>query len=160
MKKQNLLLLTLFVLLLCNAFLVWRSFNSPQIPSTDGHHQGPPPGEGGPRRAIIRKLHFDEQQVQAYEDLIRAHRASLHEINRETIALKKELYQSLLRPVNSDSLIDLISLQQRKVEKVNLNHFQAIRQLCRPDQQAYFQQLVSELGQLFNEHHPPPPRPE
>lgn len=161
MKKQNLILIALAVLLICNGFLLWRQYT----PSPFSNHlpmQGPGPDiQERPREIIIRQLQFDELQIRVYDSLINEHRLALRSVNRETLDLKKELYASLLTPANQDSLIRLIGLQQQKVEQINLNHFAEIQKICRPDQQEAFRKLVLELNQLFNEHHPPPPhRPE
>lgn len=163
MKKQNLILIALAVLLICNGVLLWHQYAVNPLsgrPSTSDFRPGPE-GRERPREIIIQQLHFDELQIKSYDSLINEHRLALRSVNRETLDLKKELYASLLEPINRDSLIRLIGLQQQKVEQINLNHFAAIQKMCRPEQQDDFRKLVLELNQLFNEHHPPPPqRPE
>lgn len=162
MKKQNLILVSLVVLLICNGFLLWRLYQSPINPPEGGPHPQERAGgfREGPRELIVQQLHFDESQQLKYDALIQEHRMALRKVNRETIAMKKELYASLLLPTNRDSIIQLIAQQQQKVEQINLSHFADIQKLCRPDQQDYFRELVGQLSQLFDEHHPPPQRPE
>lgn len=156
MKKQNLILLALFVLLTCNCFLLWRLYHPSSflIEKAIPPFERPQRGEG-PRMFIIEQLHFDKEQTIRYEELIQEHRSSIRAINRETLSLKRTLYASLLVPTNQDSIIHLISMQQEKVEQVNLLHFASIQKLCRPDQLKYFEGLVAQLGELFSEAHPP-----
>ncbi|MGC4058850.1 MAG: hypothetical protein QM743_12135 [Chitinophagaceae bacterium] len=102
---------------------------------------------------------MDEAQVDHYEALIRQHRSAVIAIDKETAELKRTLYQSLLVPTNRDSLINVIGEQQKKIERVNLAHFEDIKALCRPEQQERFKELVQELDQLFN-HPPAGPEPQ
>jgi len=55
------------------------------------------PSDDGPKKVIIEKLAFDEEQIVAYEKLIDQHRMDIHANDQKIIQLKKELYRLLLK---------------------------------------------------------------
>ena len=56
------------------------------------------PFDDGPKKVIIEKLAFDEEQIVAYENLIDQHRMDIRANDQKIIQLKKELYR-LLRDI-------------------------------------------------------------
>jgi hypothetical protein len=116
-----------------------------------------PPLHNGPRDIIIERLHFDEQQVAAYDKLISVHRSTIDEKQREMFRLKNELYHGLLKEqtLEKDSLEKAIGAVQAAIEETNYNHFSDIRKLCTQEQQAYFNELVNDIAELFRPMHPP-----
>lgn len=108
-------------------------------------------GGAGPRNLIIERLHFDEAQVLAYEDLIRWHRKNIKERNQAIRSLKKEMYQSLnADSTTTDSLIREIITYQTEIEKIHVQHFKDIEKLCKGKQKEYFQDLQHDLAGLFH----------
>lgn len=148
MSKIKLLTIAIVLLLLCNIMLLWQN---------NKEHQK---GEG-PRQEIITQLNLDEQQITKYDFLIKQHRHQIHKKEEEIRQLKKALYQSLVdSSLKRDSLLESISEQQRAVELINLQHFEEIGRLCRPEQQANYKALVQDLSDLFMHKKPPPPSHE
>ncbi len=136
-------------LLVLNLLLIWFIFS----------HRPNHGGKEGPKKIIIEKLHFDESQTKAYEVLIDAHRKDIQRSETQMMALKNQLYGSLQTGKNtdaSDSLILEIGRVQMEMEDINFNHFNEIKQLCKPDQLIYFDELCGEIASLFN-HKPHPP---
>lgn len=156
MQKTTLISVVAVGLLVSNLALVahvLRSNNRPPHPPHPSHQPG------GPKNLIIERLHFDEQQVAAYQQLIDQHRAAIRAGDKRILQLKTELYTSLSAPadnVPTDSLAVAIANEQRHMEQVHYHHFADIKKLCRPDQLKYFNELAPELAQLFG---PPPHRP-
>jgi hypothetical protein len=113
----------------------------------------------GPRLEIIDRLRLDEKQVKQYDVLVQEHRSMMRQKEEEIRGLKKSLYLTLLGDTASrDSLIQQIAWQQKEVEHINLSHFADIGKICRPEQQASYKKLVSDLSELFMHRKPPPPR--
>lgn len=121
--------------------------------------------DGGPKNIIIKKLHFDQAQTENYQLLIDEHQLQTESLRRKLMETKKALYQTLNEnnQALSDSLIGKTGLINTKLEQLNYYHFKQIKQLCKPGQLKYFEQLTKELAQLFNHPNtnqkPPPPRP-
>ena len=113
----------------------------------------------GPKKVIIERLHFDESQTMAYEKLIDGHKGSIRQLDARIMDLKKQLYTNLHaeQPAGSpDSLIAEIANVQVQVEKINYEHFQDIKQLCKPDQLTLFADLCDDIGMLFARKSLPP----
>jgi hypothetical protein len=109
-----------------------------------------------PKRIIIERLGFDEQQINDYEKLIDWHRSKMRESREKTTQLKNQLYSTLNgkdTTVSTDSLMAEIGRVQQDMEHVHYQHFQDIRNLCRPDQLPAFDQLTTEIADLFTPPH-------
>lgn len=147
MKKKFITRTFIVVLLLSNAFFIWRFLAGPRPPF---HH--------GPKEEIIKRLNFDDKQIQQYEVLIQKHRKQIH-ASELKISKAKKIYFSHLK--NNSKEIDTIQLAkiqtaQAEIERTHYMHFLEIKQLCRKDQLPLFTSLIDELGELFS-HGPPPP---
>lgn len=112
-----------------------------------------------PKKVIIEKLHFTTAQIEAYEKLIDSHRTKLFRTEQKIKLLKKQLYANLQDGSeynNSDSLMKAIGVVQIEIEKIHYNHFEAIKQLCTPEQKPLFNKLSAEIAELFAPHRMPP----
>jgi periplasmic protein CpxP/Spy len=160
MSKIKLLSIAVIGLLLINlgtvGFLLLRK---PPVPP-----HGMPQAEqkGGPKEIIIEKLHFSKEQVVAYEAIIVEHREAVRGLKDSISDTKNNLYQSLKTEafVGKDSLINLLSALQKRIELVHYNHFTQIKKLCKPEQMGDFNTLTNELAVYFTTEKkatPPPP---
>lgn len=120
------------------------------------------PGKGeGPQVQIVQILHLDEMQQARYKLMVEEHKALLQQNKAEMLTLKKELLATLgteTDGVKKDSLIVVLGAKHADLERGFYDHFLAIKKLCKPDQQAFFQQLALELPRMFDHHQGPPPR--
>jgi periplasmic protein CpxP/Spy len=106
----------------------------------------------GPRDVIIEKLHFDAQQIAAYDTLISAHRKTIRSQNDEILNLKKNLYHTLNLQGSTlvkDSLLLKISQSQATIEQTHYTHFEDIRSLCKENQRQDFEVFTKELTDYF-----------
>jgi protein CpxP len=112
-----------------------------------------PPREGkkhSPKLIIVKKLDLDKSQVAAYEKLITIHRSSINKLDRKLMEAKNNLYQDFNRDgAASDSLLRNISAIQVQIEKAHFVHFQELKKICKPSQEANFDELSQELAHLF-----------
>lgn len=115
-----------------------------------GHH-GPPRVEG-PKAIIIERLHFDAEQVQAYEGLIKKHMEAIQAKDKAMMAKRSALYHEIAEPnrATRDSLLSVIAAIQWDIEDTHLEHFAGIRALCRTDQLADFDALSNDLAGYFS----------
>jgi hypothetical protein len=112
----------------------------------------PPLKEHGPRNIVIEKLHFDAQQIAAYDTLISAHRKAIKSKNEEILNLKKNLYNTLNIKGSTfvkDSLLLKISQSQVTIEQIHYAHFEDIKSLCKENQRQYFEAFTKELTDYF-----------
>ncbi|MEY4905071.1 MAG: hypothetical protein RLZZ292_2886 [Bacteroidota bacterium] len=112
----------------------------------------PPQKDGGPRSIVIEKLHFDEQQIAAYDALIIAHRKVIKSKNDEILYLKKGLYNTLNTEGSTllkDSLLLKISQSQVMIEQTHYAHFEYLKALCKENQRPYFESFTKELTDYF-----------
>lgn len=151
MNKLKLVSIVAIGLLLSNiSLLVFFYMNKP-------HH---PPRHDGPRDVIIERMHFDAEQINQYDALIKVHRTTISSKEEEMMASKNNLYQQLLLKNNEtavDSLLSNLSALHQQIETIHYRHFEDIHQLCHPEQEKYFQALTSEIAQLFSRNKMKPP---
>ncbi len=154
MEKQKLITISVIALLLLNIGTLGFLF----VSGPKQGHRPPPHGRPEPREIIIEKLHFDEQQIEAYELLIREHRKQIDAVDEKIRDTKNSLYALLNSNDSSskDSLIIALGNYQKEIETTHFNHFADIKKLCKPDQMDDFEELTKELSRLFSK----PPRPE
>lgn len=118
------------------------------------------PGPGhrphGPKDYIIEKLSFTDQQQAAYLKLIETHREEVQNQDAVIMAQKQQLY-GLLSGSDTSGAFQLeqsIGMHQTEMERIHFNHFQAIKELCNPEQIPKFQELSMELAGLFSQRKP------
>lgn len=107
----------------------------------------------GPKRLIIEKLQLDQDQIAAYDVLIKNHREKIKAQDLIISNLKDKLYTGLNAPVDSvlkDSLIIGLGKAQENIEQIHYQHFRDIQKLCNPGQQTAFEALTKELSSIFN----------
>lgn len=147
MNKIRFLSISTAVLLLLNVLLIaFLIFGKPKRRNPDDL-----------KNLAIEKLHLDTDQVAAYELLIKAHRLAIKTRQDSLRQLKEKLYESLSLPADPatpDSILLQINSVQRNIEYVHLGHFQALKQLCRPDQSAAFNMFTQDIAK-----HLAPPQP-
>jgi hypothetical protein len=115
-------------------------------------------GDGGPKKMIIEKLHFDADQIASYDELIIKHRQEIEGVEKEIIAIKNSLYSSLRDMEDTglkDSLLNMLGSKQSKIDLIHYLHFEDIKGLCRPDQMPAFDAMTKELSSYFS-----PPKPK
>jgi hypothetical protein len=112
----------------------------------------PHPNPEGPKKLIIEKLHFDDAQIKAYDQMVEWHRSEIRKSDEQILNLKKVLYSHLNEEIDQhtkDSLIAQIANVQITIERTHYKHFEDIKKLCKPDQQKDFEQLTQEIADLF-----------
>jgi protein CpxP len=147
MSKVKLLAIITVCLLILNLFLI--GFLVTQKPALAKREE--------PKKYIIETLNFDAVQIKKYQLLIDEHRSSIKHARHKMMRLKNELYTSLQDTSylvhTADSLITEIGKTQTEIEHIHYAHFKAIKQLCKPEQQAAYSELTLELAKLFSPAH-------
>ena len=152
MSKSKLLTTAVIALILINIATLFFFFtNGPKGPRGRDRIS--------PKEIVIQKLHFDEQQIIAYDHLIEKHSETIQTFDEKIKMGKKELFNQLSKPENkviTDSLTNEISKMILEIEKTHYNHFLDIKKLCKPKQLDDFESLTLELSQIFAPMKPKP----
>lgn len=109
----------------------------------------------GPKKIIIERLHFDKNQITAYEQLIHDHRKKIRSKDSLILMNKNLLYKNLIlnSKATSDSIINQLGLLQIELEQINYNHFIDIKNLCTHEQLKEYNNLVKDLAYFFGRPH-------
>lgn len=100
----------------------------------------------------MERLNLNDQQQQEFQSLVKDHRKAVKDKQQKLLVAKQELYQSLGNTATTqetDKLLLQVDRAQQEMERLHFNHFEAVRNLCRPDQMKAFQSLTDELSDLF-----------
>lgn len=139
MKKSTLRTILIVILLLGNVALITHIWL----------HRSRHPHQEGPRNEIIERLHFTPEQIQQYDDLITNHQSKIRAAERKMMALKNRLYANLDTPINENTVAQLSDVHE-EIEHIHYTHFQALKKLCKPNQQGYFKALNRDIARLFS----------
>ncbi|WPR72842.1 hypothetical protein SLW70_06860 [Flavobacterium sp. NG2] len=109
----------------------------------------------GPRKMIIEKLHFNEDQQKQLEASIEMHIEKVKSFEKQIQQTKENLYAQLSQPKvdikAKDSLINVLGDIQKQIETSRFNHFKKIREICNtPEQKEDFKELTVELSKMFS----------
>lgn len=106
-----------------------------------------------PREIVIEKLHFDKNQIVAYEKIIEIHQNTIRDLDKSIRETKNELYQLLnsdkIDSVQKDSLFLRLASYQKQIETTHFNHFLDIKKICKKEQLSDYNDLTKELSSLF-----------
>jgi Spy/CpxP family protein refolding chaperone len=160
MNRTKLLTIAVLGLLLINlATLTFIVLRRPHPPIKPFEESIGPRGEG-PKKLIIERLNFDSTQQMEYGKIVDAHRRKSRELNDEARNLHEKLYvllkENAINKTKADSIIVLISENQKLKDNLNLEHFEQIKLICKPEQRDKFNALVDDLTLLFSPHGPAP----
>lgn len=157
MTKSKFLSISVVALIVLNlAILAFQFFNK----GAEQRHFPPHHGREKPKNYIIKKLHFDDQQITDYEALIEIHREHIGEIEAKIHTEKQALFSLLSEsnPNQEKSLLNRIAKLSSGIDSLHMDHFKAIKALCKEEQLKDFDELSKELAKIFGR--PGPPRPE
>ena len=115
------------------------------------------PNKANPKEIVIQRLQFDSNQIKDYNQLIDEHRKLTRNKEEELKSTKKKLFQLLnnkTAPKSSDSLINILATTHAEIEKLHYQHFKEIRNLCNPDQLESYNELTTDLINIFRKKPP------
>lgn len=145
MDKIKLLTIVIIALLLVNIATLGYLFA--------GKNHRPGEKREGPKKLIIEKLHFNDQQQEQYDLLIQWHRGQINKLDDQIHQAKNKLYLQLQKSTSDtkakDSIIDAITGYQKQIEITHFKHFEDIKKLCKPEQLNDYNNLTEELANLF-----------
>lgn len=114
----------------------------------------------GPKQFIIEKLDFDEEQTEAFDELRAEHFTEMQGLRKQIYESKESLY-NLIKSDEVDtalmySSIANIGMYEEKAERITLEHFRKVRQLCNEEQKQQFDLIISDVVRMImvpQQHH-------
>lgn len=108
--------------------------------------------QDGPKKIIAERLHFDAEQVAAYDKLIAQHQQVIKSKQQEIGAAKTALYALLQGDDLSkkDSLTNIVGQLQQQIEAVHFQHFSDIKNICKGEQIQAFNEMTADLAGYFS----------
>ncbi len=113
-----------------------------------------------PLQILEKELQLDNKQLDTYEILKKQHHRSNDSLLQLMAEKRRMLYSS--KSIAVDSTIHEIGLIQQEIESITYHHFEDLRKICTPKQQAKLDNLllgaVQHLLMPKDRRNPPPPR--
>lgn len=138
MKKNLLLGLLLLFLVVMNGILLFMLFGQ-------GPDRRPP---GPPKDFIVKELGFDENQMEEYRELSKAHFKSMRRFDEQSRKLKDELFNGIgdknFTAKQADSITTLIAQLSKDKELNVFGHFKEVGEVCTPEQKAKLDKIISK----------------
>lgn len=137
-NKYRMLWVAIGLLLVLNiGLLAWFTFFSQNKPQQ-------------PKRLFLEKeLKFDEKQSEAYKALRQEHAQQMRALREDVKSMKTEFYEELSQSnISDDSLrAKAVAIESKMVDAdvLTFRHFQKVRQLCTPQQQQRFDEVIIDL---------------
>ncbi len=145
MEKKKLTRFVILILVVLNLSLILFIFSGSK------NHLHPP--HIGPQHHIESILNLDESQKKEFAYIIKKHQKNIRLMEKERFSLKNKLYKLLTieskNTQQKDSLIDLLSRTNKKVEEIHFNHFLELKGICKKEQLSKFNELSLEFSQYF-----------
>jgi len=156
MKKTQLLTIAVLGLLLLNGGILWVLLRQPQ------HGPRHPHAPASLKNWVIGTLNLNDDQINTYEQLIRDHHSQVVRLESRIKVLRR---QSMLQCTLKDSAqeqhtLDALAAAQRELQRQHIEHFRRLYQVCNPEQQALFTDMLRELPQHMPQGGQGPHRPE
>ncbi|MEI6508618.1 MAG: hypothetical protein WCO54_09025, partial [Bacteroidota bacterium] len=103
----------------------------------------------GPKQFIIEKLHFNEEQIQAFDTLRKEHFEEMQGLRKQIYESKEDLYNQI-KSDRVDTTIMFASIAnigrfEEKAERITMEHFRKVRQLCNDEQKQQFDLVISDV---------------
>ena len=138
MKKNTLLYILLIVLLISNAFFLFKHFG--------GKHDGRGDNRKGSRDYIVKELNFTEAQQMQYDNLRSTFFNIMKMKDSSLRLLKNDFYNNLthdeLSAKEIDSIASLISEQEKQKDIELFNYLSNVRSMCDDEQKIRFGEIV------------------
>lgn len=166
MKKllttTNIILFALIIMVLLNIVSMYMLYSTKE--QVRGDRPGMERDRREPKYIIIDKLGFSEDQIAAYEELVKEHRNIVKSVRGDIRELKKELYEHLDLPLNDPRVTELlneISLRNQVLDAATFEHFRKVRALCDEEQKKEFDKIINRILDIMSREKPPhrPPHP-
>ena len=144
--KTKLVYILLITLLIANMVLLFLLTNKPN------HHKPP-------FHFLVEQLDLDKKQLEKFNEFKEIHHQKMQKIDRETKQLKNRFFKSISdkkNTINSDSIADLIGVNEAEKNIEVFSFFKHIRSVCNDKQKNKLDHLILQSLPEDNQGLPPP----
>lgn len=124
------------------------------------HKRQMPPQRGTPGEFLIRQLSLDTKQQQQFEQLRKEHLEESFKIRGEIKEARDRFFKLLQQPNVNDTAKNAASAQVAKhlqaLDLLTFDHFKKVRDICTPDQQKKFDEIIEDVLRMMSGPPPPP----
>ena len=111
---------------------------------------------------LARRLKFSPEQRTRYQQYRRDLRTAVQPHEDSLRTLRRELFGRIGQPIGSeanvDAIVNRIERQHGQITRLRFRHWQQVRALCSPGQQAQFDRWTSRLLETMNRPREPDQR--
>lgn len=133
-------------------FLWYGHLHRPKPPQRDG-------GKVDPEEFFFREIGLDEKQAATVHVLRQQHFRQTDSLKQEIKHLNRQLTEELFAPspdsIKVRTLSSMIGTKHAEFERDVFQHYETVKQLCRPEQQVRLRRLILEA---LDKPQKPPPR--
>lgn len=143
--KTKLLYTLLITLLISNFILLFMMIGKPKHPKP-------------PHKFLYSQLDFSDSQLKEATPFKDAHHQKMRKLDNEKRQLKEQFFKSIsndVKIINSDSIADLIGVNEAKKDKEILSYFKKIRRVCNEKQKKKFDKIIVRALPKNNNKKPP-----
>ena len=119
----------------------------------------PPPPKGTPKDFLVKELQLDTKQQEQLEVLVKEHQQAARQLRVKIKEGKENFFALLKQPAVTDStkseLSAVVSSYISQLDMLTLGHFQKVRNLCKPEQQVKFDEIINEVTTMIGQPGPP-----
>lgn len=148
MKNNKILIAVIFVLVILNIVSLSFIWNGKDHDRGDHH---PPKVE----KYLGRRLNLNDEQIKVFKKSRREHFKNTAVLMEDIAKIRSQLAGKIEEEA-SDSLLNLIASNYRKLEKLNHEHFRRLRSVCNDEQKIKFDSMLFDLarkGELRRRSH-------
>lgn len=165
MKDTGRYKLVIVALVAVNVLIIafWWMFYTPDKPGSERKRGN---WHDKQRNFIEQTLNFDDSQKMQFDQLDKDHKKRLFDMNNKVDSLKREIGKVILSGESDnatvDSLFSDIANGRAAIDTTIYHHFRRLRGICRPDQVAAFDSVMTEFfnrknrGPSMNRNMPEP----
>lgn len=156
MKPLQLYKTATWILLLINLSMVAFFFLAPP----------PPHQKGDARKKVHDMMKMDQQQNEAFLEFAQQHMQRMDDLNNQQRNLLRPYFRRLIdstQNINSDTFFYQIQQLEREKIEATYQHFQEVKSILRPGQEASFGKFINfalDLILIGSNNEPPHQRPK
>lgn len=118
--------------------------------------------KGTPADYLIKELALNKEQQNKLHEMAKEHHAQSIKIRGQIKEARHDFFELLNQPVVTDSMkksaAENVSKNLEQLDLLTFNHFKQLREICTPQQQKKFDEIIEEVLQMIASG-PPPGKP-
>lgn len=149
--KNKLLTWVVVLLLIANAVTITMFWV--------GKPKQPVQPKNQPKDFLIAELKLDTKQQEQFLVLVKEHREAVEQLRAKVKEAKNNFFDLLKQKQVTDSVkktaAAAVSTITEQIDLLTLNHFQKVRELCNPEQQKKFDEIIHQVTSMMGQQRAP-----